>query len=121
MSAFLKKPVPRRHLRGMRQLKSKISDLQNQYQSLLKERQEDITTIIATLDLASLEDPLLAGGLLFIKEQVTEKDPILEVWRDAGEKFLRRTQPKKQTPFKQTAAPQVQHQPTQKQPLQRGS
>ena len=79
MSTSLK-PVLGRQLRGMRHLESKISDLQNQYQSLLKERQKDITTFIATLDLASLEDPLLVGGLIFIKEKVTGKDPILEVW-----------------------------------------
>ena len=118
MSASIK-PVRGRQIRGMRQLESKISDLQAQYQSLLKERQQDITTFIAALDLASLEDPLLIGGLLFIKEKATEKDPILEAWQVAGEKFLRRTKPKKHASLNQTAAAQTTSQPPQKYPQSR--
>lgn len=140
MSASLK-PVLGRQIRGMRQLESKISDLQTQYEFLLKERQQHITTFIATLELASLEDPLLIGGLLFIKEKVTEKDPILEAWRDAGEKFLRRSKPKscsrphkpkegkhasacsrapgKKSPLNSISTPQTTDQPSQQQPQSR--
>lgn len=113
------KPVLGRQIRGMRQLESKILDLQNQYQHLLNQRQQDITAIIATLDLASLEDPLIIGGLLFLKEKVATKDSIVEAWRDAGEKFLRRTRAKKNTSSNQTAAPQTTHQSPQKQPQSR--
>ena len=67
MSAPLK-PIHGRHLRGMHQLESKILDLQNQYQSLLKERQQEITHLLSAIGLAHLDDHTLLGGLLFLKE-----------------------------------------------------
>lgn len=73
----------------MRQLQSKISGFQNQYQDLLKERQQEIASLISAIDLAHLDDKILLGGLLFIREKITTQDPILEAWHDAGEKFLR--------------------------------
>lgn len=93
MSTSLK-PVLGRQLRGMRHLESKISDLQNQHQLLLKERQQEIASLLTAVDLAHLDDKTLMGGLLFLKEKSTTQDPILEAWRDAGEKFLRRTKSK---------------------------
>ena len=91
-----KRLVPGRQIRGMRQLESKILDLQSQYQHLLTQRQQDITALIATLDLASLEDALLVGGLLFVKDKVTTQAPIVEDWRNTGDRFLRKQEPKNQ-------------------------
>lgn len=78
----------------LHQLESKISDLQKQHQLLLKERQQEIATLLTAVDLAHIDNKMLTGGLLFLKEKISIKDPIVEVWREAGEKFLRYTKPK---------------------------
>jgi hypothetical protein len=97
MSTSLK-PVLGRHLQGMHHLEAKISGLQAQYQRLLKERQQDITNLLSTVDFIHLDDHTLLGGLLFLKEKTTSQDiankSLMEAWRDAGEKFLRRTKQK---------------------------
>ena len=89
----------------MRQLESKISDLQTQYQRLLPQRQQDIATLITYLDLASMEDASLVGGLMFVKNKVTTQDPIVEGWQSAGEKFLRRKQKNTLRVFSEKTAP----------------
>ncbi|MBL8676331.1 MAG: hypothetical protein JNJ47_02740 [Alphaproteobacteria bacterium] len=94
----------------MRQLQSKISDLQTQYQYLLPQRQEDIATLITSLDLASMEDAFLVGGLLFVKDKVTTQDPIAEDWQSAGEKFLRQAKSKNNAPSKRPTKPHSAHQ-----------
>lgn len=78
----------------IRQLESKISDLQSQHQILLKERQQEIAVLFSTVDLAHLDDKILLGYLLFLKDKITTQDRMLEAWHDAGEKFLRRSKPK---------------------------
>lgn len=93
----------------MRQLQSKISDLQVQYQHLLPQRQQDIATLLTFLDLASMEDASLVGGLLFVKDKVITQDPIVEGWRSAGEKFLRQTKSKNKAPSKRPTKPHSTH------------
>ena len=100
----------------MRQLESKISDLQTQYQRLLPQRQQDIATLITFLDLASMEDAALVGGLMFVKSKVTTQDPIVEGWRNAGERFLRQTKSKNLSSFTVNSAPQKANRSSQKQP-----
>ena len=100
----------------MHQLESKIANLQNQYQHLLSQRQQDIATLITSLDLASLEDPLLVGSLLYIKDKVTTKDPIMEGWHNAGERFLRKQKPKKHLPSQRPSTPLPTDQPLKKLP-----
>lgn len=73
------------------QIESKISELQSQKQRLLEERQKEIALLIATFDLASLEDNVLIGGLKYLRHKITIQDPIMEDWRTAGERFLRHT------------------------------
>lgn len=125
----------------LHQLQSKISDFQNQYQDLLKERQQEIAVLLSTVDLAHLDDRILVGGLLFLKNKITAQDSIVEVWRAAGEKFLRQNKPKslirsqprqgkipagkspqaadkKQLPSKQTHTPQATPQPPHDYPQQ---
>ena len=132
------KPIPGRQVRGMRQLESKISDLQTQYQRLLNQRQQEIAALLSAIDLAHLDDKTLMGGLLFLKGKITTQDSMVEVWRDAGEKFLRRSKSKSRpreggeqagahpqipsennAPPKQIAAPQTTPQSSQKQPQSR--
>ncbi len=74
----------------LRQLESKISTLQAQHQAALKERQKEIATLLTSLDLASLDDTVLIGGLLFVKDKIANKDSLVEVWQDVGTRFLRR-------------------------------
>ncbi len=57
----------------LRQLESRISDLQNQHQRLLKERQQEIAILLTAVDLAHLDDKILVGGLLFLKEKLPPK------------------------------------------------
>ena len=109
MSASLK-PVRGRSAKSMRQIASKISDLQSRYQRLLTQRQEDIAILITSLDLASMEDASLVGGLMFVKSKVTTQDPIVEGWRNAGERFLRQTKSKNTAPSKKPTGPHSTHQ-----------
>jgi len=76
----------------LRQLESKISTLQTQHQNLLKDRQQEIAGLITSLELAHVEDSILFGALLFLKDKISTQDPILETWGDAGDRFLRRKQ-----------------------------
>ncbi|MCI5059207.1 MAG: hypothetical protein MRY83_24050 [Flavobacteriales bacterium] len=76
----------------LRQLESKISTLQTQHQNLLKDRQQEIAGLITSLELAHVEDNLLIGSLLFLKDKISIQDPILEAWRLAGDRFLSRKQ-----------------------------
>jgi hypothetical protein len=103
----------------MRQLKSKIADLQNQYQHHLKQRQQDIASLITTLDLSSLEDNILIGGLLHLKDKITTEDSIVEGWRNDGDRFLRRRTPKRTSTSETTATSLKPHQSSQKQPQPR--
>ena len=86
----------------LRQLESKISTLQSQHQNLLKDRRQEIAGLIALLELAHIEDNILLGALLFLKDKISTQDPtgltLVEAWRDAGERFLRRSKSKKQLP-----------------------
>ncbi len=117
MSASLK-PVRGCPIRGLHQLKSKISDLQTRYQHLLNQHQEDIAQLITRLDLAPLEDEILIGGLLFLKDKIAKSDPLMEEWRDAGARFLRRKKTNQQrdaVPQKENRTPQKQSQSREKQ------
>ena len=80
----------------LRQLESKISNLQIHHQNLLKDRRQEIAALITSLELAPVEDNILFGGLLFLKDKITTQDPMVEVWQDVGDRFLRRKQ--KNTP-----------------------
>jgi hypothetical protein len=82
----------------LRQLESKISTLQIQHQNLLKDRQREIASLVTSLELAHVEDNLLIGSLLFLKNKISTQDPILETWRNTGDRFLRRSKSKKQPP-----------------------
>lgn len=103
-------PSHKHTLQGMHQIKAKISDLQLQYDALLKQRQQDIAHLITILDLAPLEDQILIGGFIYIRDKTIAQDAIMEVWRNAGERFLRRPKSQKSRPSQQTepAAPKAQ-------------
>ena len=86
----------------LRQLEFKISTLQSQHQNLLKDRQQEIAGLITSLELAHVEDNILFGALLFLKDKITAQDPtglaLVEAWRGEGDRFLRRSKSKKQPP-----------------------
>jgi len=103
----------------LRQVESKISTLQNQCQHHLKQRQQEIANLIAVLELASLDDTILTGGLLFLKEKITTKDPVISSWHTAGERFCRRAKPRKVTSPKKTPEPKMPDQPPPKHPESR--
>ncbi len=92
-------------LQGMNQTKAKIIAIQHQYDEFQKQRQQDIAHLITTLDLTDLDDETLVGGLCLIKDKTATQDSIMEVWRDAGERFLRRSKPRECRPAQQAEAP----------------
>jgi len=74
----------------IRNIESKITALQAKHQQLFEQRQRDIVALIAKLDLANIDDKILVGALMFIKEKVTFDDQITKAWLSAGDRFLRR-------------------------------
>ena len=73
----------------IRNIESKISALQAKHQQLLEQRHRDIVSMIAELDFVHVDDKILMGALIFVKEKITSEDSITEDWRDAGSRFLR--------------------------------
>ena len=115
MNAFLSSIPNSRSSRGMHHIKTKISALQEEYQKLLTQRQRDIASLIATLDLAHIDDQLLIGGLMFLKEKITTKDQLIKDWQDTGERFLRQAKKsQKLNPSKKASSPSPAHQSSQK-------
>ncbi|MBY0272909.1 MAG: hypothetical protein K2X02_05820 [Alphaproteobacteria bacterium] len=102
----------------LRQLESKISTLQSHHQTLLKERHQEIAALMTSLDLAQVEDNILLGALLFLKNKISTKDPtglaLVEAWRDAGDRFLRRSKSKKQPPTLPLETATAKSKPSQK-------
>lgn len=101
-------------LQEMLQIKTKITALQHQYDHLLQQRQQDIAQLITALDLASLEDQILVGALLFIKDKIAIQDPMVEDWQQAGMRFLRRPQSKEHSPSQPAQASPSKTQSSQK-------
>lgn len=109
-----------RQIRGINQLKSKMSALQEEYEKRLFQRQKDIASLIVTLDLADIDDQLLIGGLLFLKDKIMIQEPLVEGWRNAGDRFLRQAKKSKSlTPSKESATPHQIPQSSQKHPQSR--
>ena len=105
----------RGQVRGINQIKSKMSALQEEYQKLLLQRQQDIASLIATLGLIHIDDQLLVGGLLFLRDKISTQDPMMEVWHNAGERFLRQTKKQKSlVPSQAAVSASSIHQPSQK-------
>ncbi len=98
----------------LRQLESKISTLKTQHQNLLKDRQQEIAGLITSIELAHIEDNLLLGALLFLKNKITTQDPMVEAWRDTGDRFLRRSKSKKQPPTLPLETAAAKSKPSQK-------
>lgn len=78
----------------LRQLESKLSILKVQHQHLLSERQKEVVALLGSIELTSMEDDILLGAFLFLKDKVTTQDPIVEDWQEAGRRFFRRTRQK---------------------------
>ena len=91
----------------LRQLEFKLSTLQIHQQNLLKERQQEIAALITSLDLASFDDSILLGGLLFLKDKIIMQNPMVEVWQQTGMRFLRRKQKQNSTSKRVTTSYQT--------------
>jgi hypothetical protein len=97
-----------------------MSALQEEYEKRLLQRQQDIASLIVTLDLAHIDDQLLIGGLLFLRDKITTQDSLVEGWRNAGDRFLRQTKKSKSlNPPKAATIPPPAHQSSQKYPQSR--
>ncbi|MBT5389432.1 MAG: hypothetical protein HOL16_01825 [Alphaproteobacteria bacterium] len=89
----------------IQQIEKKIADFQEKHNRLLEQRQKDISALIATLNLSHIDNKTLMGGLIFLREKITTEDPMVEVWRDVGGRFLRRTGKEKSRSFKTLTTP----------------
>jgi transcription elongation factor GreA-like protein len=78
----------------LRALEAKIASLQNQQIELQKQRASDIAQLFIRLNIAHIDDTIIAGNLIFMNDKVSSKDPAVEAWQRAGEKFLRRKKTK---------------------------
>jgi len=105
----------------LRQLETKISNLQAKKQELFQQRLLDIAGLISQIDLAHIDDKLLAGGFQFMREKITACDPIQEGWQQAGEKFLRKHKTKRNSSPKKTIQGNPTPKPPQSSPKSRGS
>jgi len=89
------------------ELKEKIKKDLEKIEKLEQQRNSEITKLISRVNLNNIEDELIIGGLLYIKEQLSENDNInnehnnnnkenessiklKEEWLAAGKKFLKR-------------------------------
>lgn len=72
--------------------------LEETRQKFLKERLPEITSLLQKLDVASVDDSVLTGVLLFMKEKISQKDPLLDEWRKNGEKYFRKKRKKTLAP-----------------------
>ncbi|MEY3238040.1 MAG: hypothetical protein RI883_2141 [Bacteroidota bacterium] len=73
-------------------LQVKIKKLEETKAQLEATRNSEIAAIITRLDLSSIDDEVLTGGLLHLKELLQTSDKQQEEWRASGRKFLRRKQ-----------------------------
>lgn len=110
-----------RPIQGMQQIKAKISDLQLQYDELHKQRQQDIAHLITTLELSEIHDQVLVGALLYIKEKISTQAPLVEVWQQAGERFLQKSKSRKYPAATHTEAPSAKTQSSQKSSESKGT
>jgi seryl-tRNA synthetase len=77
--------------------KAKIIDLEEKIKKLTQEKKDlenkrniEVASLIAKVGINDIDDELLVGALVSIKESITNKNPVLEVWLEAGRKFLKR-------------------------------
>ena len=73
----------------LQKLESKISALKAEQDQLLQQQANHIAKIILRLELGHGEMSTLTGCLLMFRDKVSANATELEVWRLAGEKFLR--------------------------------
>ena len=109
-----------RPAKNMRQIKSKIDELQSRYQQQAQRRQEDIATLLSWVDLTPVDDSILMGAFLFIQNKIITQDPLVEDWNDTGLRFLRQPKSQNLSCFTDNAASQTTHRSPQKHPESRG-
>ena len=95
------------------QIESKISKLQAEQQELLKQHLLDVVDLMSKMDLTQIDVKVLSGGLLFLRDKVSTHDPIMEDWRQAGERFLRKHRTKRKSSSKKIAQADTTAQPMQ--------
>jgi transcription elongation factor GreA-like protein len=78
----------------IRTIEAKIASLQNQQIELQKQRANDIAQLFIRLNIAHIDDTIIVGNLISMNDKVSAKDPVVEAWQRAGEKFLRRKKTK---------------------------
>lgn len=75
----------------MKNASTKLHHLETKIADLIEKRHGEIATLIAKTDLPTLDNKTLMGGLLNLKEQLAANSTQQEAWREAGEKFLRKS------------------------------
>lgn len=77
--------------------KNKIEELKEKIQKDLEKikelesiRNNEIAKLITRINLNNIEDEILVGSLLYIKDQFSTNYKLKEEWLEAGRKFLKR-------------------------------
>ena len=71
-------------------IQTKIKKLQQVKNSIQEKRSAEIVKLISRIGLDEIDDSVLAGALLFLRDKLSEDAKMKEEWLAAGMKFLRR-------------------------------
>ena len=71
-------------------IQAKIKKLQQHQNSIQEKRTAEIAKLISRAGLYEIDDSVLAGAFLFLRDKLEEDTKMKEEWLVAGQKFLRR-------------------------------
>ena len=91
-------------LKKLSNIEDKIQKLQDERERIKLKRSADITKIIHRINIDHIDDSILVGALLYLKDKIETDQKLEEEWLAAGRKFLRRKQPAKTKNNSQKAA-----------------
>lgn len=71
------------------QIDTRIQKLMAEKNELVKNRSQEIAELITTINLTLIDEHVLVGALLSLKEDVINNTSNIEIWRQMGAKFFR--------------------------------
>ena len=81
-------------LQKIQKMEAQMRDLKSDYEKALNARLEKITPLLKEMKLAHMEEAILVGAFLDIKEKSLLNDPALETWKKNGQKVLKNSKRK---------------------------
>jgi len=80
---------PMTSLQKIQKMEAQMRDLKSEYEKAIDGRLENIASLLKETGVAHMEDDLIVGALLFLKEKALSKDPLTETWKKNGQKYLK--------------------------------